>query len=103
MLSWIISAQLAWIDHCVQFEPPGSSVMPFDVVIRCRDQIDTIVTKWNCECMIPDSTRPISMFRMKISEVFDPCSMLQDDCPCMPVYDAKLNIPLEKHATFRSP
>ncbi len=43
--------------------------------------------------MIPDNTRPISMFRMKISEVFDPCSTLQDDCPCKPVYDANLNIP----------
>ncbi len=79
--------------NCVQFEPPGSSVMSLDIVIRIRDQTDTIVTKWNCECMIPDSTRPISMFRMKISEVFDPCSTLQDDYLCKPVYDAKLNIP----------
>ncbi len=33
------------------------------------------------------------MFRMNISKVFDLCSMLQNDCPCKPVYDAKLNIP----------
>ncbi len=42
--------------------------------------------------MIPDSTRPISMFRMKIAELFESCSMLSDNCPCKPVCDAKLNI-----------
>jgi hypothetical protein len=47
--------------------------------------------------MIPNSTRPISMSRMKISEVFEPCSTLQDDCPYKSVYDVKLNIPLGKN------
>jgi hypothetical protein len=85
-------ARIAWIDHCAKFVPPGSTVVPFDVVTKSRDHTDTIVTRWNCECMIPDSTRLISMFRMKIAELFETCSMLGDNCPCKPVYDAKLNI-----------
>ncbi len=32
------------------------------------------------------------MFRMKILKVFELCSMFEDNCPCKPVYDAKLNI-----------
>ncbi len=66
-------ARLAWIDHCAKFIPPGSTVVPFDVVTKSQDHTDTIVTRWNCESMIPDSTRPISMFRMKIVELFKPC------------------------------
>ena len=37
-------------------------------------------------------TRPISMFRMKIVELFEPCSTLCNNGPCKPVCDAKLNI-----------
>ncbi len=36
------------------------------------------------------------MFRMKIAELFEKCSMLGDNCPCKPVYDAKLNIAPEE-------
>ena len=43
-------------------------------------------------CTIDDSTRPLSMFRMKILEEFEPCSMFEDNFPCNPVYDAKSNI-----------
>jgi hypothetical protein len=43
-------------------------------------------------CTIDDSTRPLSMFRMIILEVFEPCGMFEDNFPCNPVYDAKSNI-----------
>ena len=86
-------ALIAWIDHCATFIPQGSTTVPFGVVTKSRDHTVAIVTKWNCECMIPDSTRQISfMFRMKILEVFELCSTLGNGCPCKPVYDAKLNI-----------
>ena len=63
-----------------------------DIVTRSWDKTDTIFTRWNCMCMIDDSTRPLSMFRMKILEEFEPCSMFEDNFPCNPVYDAKSNI-----------
>ncbi len=59
-------AWLAWIDHCVWFRSPESRLSPTDIVTRSRDETDTIVTRWNCMCMIHDSTMPLSMFRMKI-------------------------------------
>jgi hypothetical protein len=43
-------------------------------------------------CTLDDSTRPLSMFRMKILEVFEPCGMFEDNFPCNPVSDAKSNI-----------
>jgi hypothetical protein len=32
------------------------------------------------------------MFRMKMAELFKLCSMLGGNCPCKPVYNARLNI-----------
>jgi hypothetical protein len=32
------------------------------------------------------------MFRMNILEVFEPCRMFEDNCPCKPIYDTKLKI-----------
>jgi len=66
-------ARLAWISHCEQCNAA--------TVARNYDPEDTrTAIKWNCDGMVTDCIKPMSMFKMKVEHIFEPCSQ-GDACP----------------------
>jgi len=66
-------ARLAWISHCEQCNAA--------TVARNYDPEDTrTAIKWNYDGMVTDCIKPMSMFKMKVEHIFEPCRQ-GDACP----------------------
>jgi hypothetical protein len=76
-------ARLAWILHCEEHVAKVS---------RSYDPDDAFTAiRWNCEGIICDCTWPITMFKMQVNDVFEPCSQGDDTCIHQPYYVSRLN------------